>query len=38
MSGETTVIPGKTHDVSQGEKTDLAKINLVSKPSVRVNE
>jgi hypothetical protein len=38
MSGETTVTPGKTHDVSQGEKTDLAKINLVSKPSVRVNE
>jgi hypothetical protein len=38
MSGETTVIPGKTHDESSGEKTDLAKINLVSKPSVRVNE
>jgi len=38
MSGETTVTPGKTHDESSGEATDLAKINLVSKPSVRVNE
>jgi hypothetical protein len=38
MSGETTVTPGKTHDESSGEKTDLAKINLVSKPSVQVNE
>jgi hypothetical protein len=38
MSGETTVIPGKIHDESSGEKTDLAKINLVAKPSVKVNE
>jgi len=38
MSGETTTTPGKTWDVSSGEKNDLAKLNLGANPSVRVNE
>jgi len=38
MSGETTVIRGKTWDETQGEKVDLAKLNLTAKPSVSVNE
>lgn len=38
MSGETNVIPGKRFDESSGENADLAKLNLLGKPSVRVNE
>lgn len=38
MSGEITVIPGKTYDESQGEKNDLSKLNLTANPTARVNE
>ena len=37
MSGETTTIPGKIYDVSSGETNDLAKLNLLGKPSIQVN-
>lgn len=37
MSGECTTTEGKTYDTVNGEANNLAKLNLVAKPSVRVN-
>jgi len=37
MSGETTVIEGKTFNETDSECIDLPKLNAAAKPSVRVN-